>query len=473
MPFNSPQFLFFLLAVAGLNFFIGSKLRLLLQVLASCIFIGCFNLASLLTVILFSLFNFTVGVNLSKKRSSVLFYTAVLVNGLGILVNNYILSANGAWFFSLGSTEFRVSELLLAVGVSFYGLQHMAYLIDVRAKKIPAETNSLNFLWTSVFFPKFISGPISLYEQLKPQLPLLRPSAPLMWQGFNRLLLGLFKKMVIADRLAPSVSSVFDYQDALPGITVLMAAVFFTIQLYFDFSGYCDMALGAAKLMGIELPENFDAPLRSTSVTVFWRRWHQSLIHFLTHYVFYPVSFRYRRFKKHAAAIAIAVTFLISAVWHGIGLTFMAWAICHVLFLLAELYLGSGRKRPAKKNPLLKTGAALWVLLLVAFSNLFFRSTGTANALHLLNNLFAAGSFLPDSWVVQFIAPLAVGGHQLEHFNLVITVFFASIFLLFERRIIMRFNAMTFNGVMTFITLVLIFLFGVFNSGHRFIYMQF
>ena len=474
MTFISPTFLIFFGVLCFLHFFMEGKGRRWLLLVASFIFIGSFNVVSLFAVIFFSTFNFVTGLWLAKRQSEFLFLGALFINCLAIILTNYFLSIHGNFLFSFGSVEFQVGGLLLVIGLSFYSLQHIAYLVDVKMKRILPETDYIDFLLISCYFPKFISGPITLYQHMKGQLAGLSSSAPLRWQGFNRMLLGFLKKMVIADRLAPSVASVFDYNDALPGITIFMAALFFTIQLYFDFSGYCDIAIGASKLLGIELPENFNLPLRSSSITVFWRRWHQTLIHFLTTYVFYPVSFRFRQLKKNAAAIAIVVTFFISALWHGIGLTFLAWGCCHTIYLLMELYLRRAKGTTQKKeSKLKKTGLAMYVLALVAFSNLFFRANSTANAQHLVSNVFRPRHFFPESWTVEFVAPLAVGGHQMEQFNWCVTLVFTGLFLLFERKILNLAHSKRFRVLATFIALLLIFTFGVFNNGQRFIYMQF
>ena len=474
MSFITLQFLIFLACIGGVNFFVSSDLRKWLLLLSSLVFIACFNWASLIVIVFLAGFNFIVGQCLPSQKSRALFRCSILLNCLAILANNYLLSVHGKIAVIAGETDFRAEDVLLLAGVSFYSLQHIAYLCDIQLRRLAPEPHFSNFLWASVYFPKFISGPVTLHQQLSSQLPLQRPATGMMWKGFNRMLLGFFKKMVLADRLAPSVSSVFDYQDELPGLTIFMAALCFTIQLYFDFSGYCDIAIGASNILGIRLPENFDFPLRATSVTVFWRRWHQSLITFFTNYIFYPISFRFRHLKKQAAAFAIVVTFFVSACWHGLGPLFMAWAACHMLYLLSEMYLQKQvSTRQDKHNNIIKAMFACIVIVLVSFSHIFFRATGTGNAGHLLSGLFHISNFFPVSWSAQFLAPLAVGGHQLEHFNLLVTVGLGLLTLLFERRIFRLSSSEQFRPWWTGLAILLIFLFGVFGSAQRFIYMQF
>jgi alginate O-acetyltransferase complex protein AlgI len=474
MSLTSPQFLVFLACICGLCFTMAGPARKYLVIVSGLVFIAAFNLVSLITVVVLASFNFLAGRALLSQPNRLLFRFSVVLNCLAIVLNNYFLAVHGKMEFSFGATWFVSGNLLLIIGVSFYSLQHIAYLADVQLKKIQPETSYSDFLLASTYFPKFISGPVTNYQLIRSQLPLVQPSQSGCWQGINRMLLGFFKKMVIADRLAPSVSSVFDYGDTLPGLTILAAAVLFTIQLYFDFSGYCDIALGASGLMGIALPENFNFPLRATSVTVFWRRWHQSLIAFFTEYIFYPVSFRYRRLKKHAAAIAIAVTFLVSGLWHGIGVTFMAWAFCHLLYLLAELYFyKNAALRQEQGNKLIKTLYAGAVLVLVSFSHIFFRAGSAQSALRLLSGLFNLPDFFPGSWTVQLIAPLAVGGHQAEQFNLAVTLLITTVAVVLERKMAAWGNSTRFRPWATFLLLLLIFMFGVFDNAQRFIYMQF
>ncbi|MES2680752.1 MAG: MBOAT family O-acyltransferase [Bacteroidota bacterium] len=468
MAFSSPQFLIFFILVCGLNFVLKNSARKHLLLIASLVFIGWFNFYTLGAVIFFSGFTFFIAGRVTGDKGAFIFYSGLMVNCLAIVLFNYLLASGGLVIFSLNAVDFSVSALFLFVGLSFYNLQHVAYLVDVRKKRILAEKNFFDFLLISSYFPKFISGPLTLYQQLRPQINGPAPQQIILVQGFNRMLLGFFKKMVLADRLAPSVASVFDYNDELPGITVMSGAILFTIQLYFDFSGYCDMAIGASKMLGIELPENFDFPLRAGSVTEFWRKWHRSLIHFFTTYIFYPVSFRYRRFKKQAAAIAVILTFFVSALWHGIGFTFMMWACCHMVYLLFELYFGRG-SRPGKLRRFISVAL---VLLLVSFGNIFFRSTSSSGSMHLLSRLFTF-DFLPENWAVELLAPIAVGGHQAEQFNLAATLFFVFFTLLFERKIFEHANVSKFRPLITFLVILVIFVFGVFGNAQRFIYMQF
>jgi D-alanyl-lipoteichoic acid acyltransferase DltB (MBOAT superfamily) len=433
----------------------------------SLFFIFLLGLPSLMVVVSLSLINFLVARQLNTRPF--LYQVAVGFTVLCILLFNRAgILGNAIDEDDLSS--FSVSSLPLVLGLSFYGLQQIAYLTDVMKKRIIAEEDFFLFLLTSAYFPKFICGPIMQHQVLAPQLGISERSVSLVESGVNRILLGLFKKLVIADRLAPSVNSVFDYNDTLPGLTVLCGAALFTVQLYFDFSAYSDLAIGGSRLFGITLKENFDFPLRSSSVTVFWRKWHQSLLDFFSAYVFLPFSFRFRDQGKWAIAGGIVLTFFLSGIWHGIGFTFLVWSLCHIFYLLFEyLFFPSPEKRE-KLSPVSRIPLVVYTFILVSVSNIFFRSTGFQSCKHLLTQF---RQLVPGDWLVEFIAPLAVGGHQQDRFNFYLSILLAVGFLFSEKRIFKLFNGEQFRFFPVFVILLLIFVFGVFGNGERFIYMQF
>jgi D-alanyl-lipoteichoic acid acyltransferase DltB (MBOAT superfamily) len=280
--------------------------------------------------------------------------------------------------------------------------------------------------------------------------------------------------MVIADRLSTGVSSVFDYNSNYSGATTTIAAYLFTIQLYFDFSGYTDIALGAGKMLGYDLKENFNAPLRATSISEFWRRWHISLISWFTNYIYYPTVYKLRNYKKSAAAIGVAITFFISGIWHGIGFTFIAWALCHVVYLCFELYSKRIRINISERfgSTYYKALCVFLVFNAVCFSNIFFRANSLDKAFQLISNIFSCSNFIPANWL-SLIAPLAVGGHQLDEFNFIITIFIATIVLLFERKINLLGTSSNYRIGYITVLVITILMFGIFNNGTRFIYMQF
>jgi alginate O-acetyltransferase complex protein AlgI len=466
MLFTSFYFLSFFLITWLLWYFFTSARRIILF-FAGIFFISSFSWVSAALCLALSAMNFTCGKVFERRPGKTLYLLAQILNIGLIPAGNYFSSHS--LFFTEGNAG-DLSRLLFAAGLSFYGLQHYAYLNDVKAKRIPAEQSLLLFLLSSSYFLKFLSGPITFHQQLKPGLLQQEVATVNAFPALNRVLIGYFKKMVVADALAPSVNSIFDYGDTLPGITILAGAFLFTLQLYFDFSGYCDIAIGCSLLFGISLPENFNMPLRARSMTGFWRRWHITLLDFFTRYVFYPLSFNLRKMGRNAAAIGVLTVFVLSAIWHGFGFTFLVWGFCHASFVLIEHYF---IPNTPNKSGIRKMAGTISVLLLFSFSNIFFRSPGWQSCVSLIRQVFDLPHFFPGDWPVEFLAPLAVGGHQIDVFNFWTLLVIAGLFLAGEERVERFSRQEFFRPVPAFVLLLTIFVFGVFASGQRFIYMQF
>lgn len=471
--FLQPIYLFAILLTVGINYILPQSKRYIFLLLVSFLIIASFNPASLITLLVLSGINYMLIHQLHHSKNDIYYYLGLVLNCSAILLFNYFTSANHQLKFSLNPVYFDMKALILALGLSFYSIQHIAYLIDVRKQRIVPEKNFTKHLFTIAFFPKIISGPVTTMQELLPQTQDKIISKEQLYGGFNRFLIGIVKKMVMADRLAPAVASVFDHNDSYPGITSLIGAMLFTIQLYFDFSGYADMALGTSKMLGFELKENFQLPFRSASVSEFWRRWHITLIRFFTTYIYYPVTYKLRRLKQTAAYLGIIVTFLISGLWHGIAFGFICWALCHVVYICFELATKNIRSNFFKPSfPVVTRYLGITITFVaVSFSNIFFRSISFASAQQHLKNIFT--QFFPNDWTADVMAPIAVGGQQAEYFNLIVTLTLCTAFLLFERKIESISRKEELNLKYVFISLILITLFGVFNSGERFIYMQF
>jgi D-alanyl-lipoteichoic acid acyltransferase DltB (MBOAT superfamily) len=471
MNFNSSVFFLFLTIVVSVNYLLSQRSRFWFLASASLFFIGWHNIESLIAVVLFSVFNYLVANKVSGKRALYIF--SIGINTIAILLFNFFSETIFGFDFSISSVSFHVEKFIIALGLSFYSLQNISYLTEVYYKRMLPEKNIFRFTLYNSFFPKIISGPVMLPKEFLPQVDNTIISGEKLISGFQRLLLGLFKKMVIADRLAPAVSSVFDYPNDYSGVTILVASYLFTVQLYFDFSGYTDMALGIGRMLGYELKENFNIPFRSESVSDYWRRWHISLISWFTTYVFYPVAYRLRSLKKMAAVIGLSLTFFVSVIWHGIGITFFAWAFCHAIYLSFEVFTKKYRQGISERfnGKLYKMLGVFVVFNAVCFSNIFFRSESISRAVQLVRNEFS--DFIPTDWLRDFIAPLAVGGHQIDKFNFSSTIILLIAFLLFERKINMVSESVNFNVKYVVVCILLIMTFGIFDSGTRFIYMQF
>jgi alginate O-acetyltransferase complex protein AlgI len=449
--------------------------RWVVLLLFSMLFIGAERPYALLVVLGCSLLTFYAGKFIGKgQQARTLFFFAVILQFAALLLLKYVESADIGLRFQFKETGFRTDSILYTIGFSFYTLQHLGYLIDIRYGRIEPEKNLWHFLLYSAFFAKFNAGPLERAQILLPQFRASEPDKDDLSQGIQRIILGLFKKLVLANRLAPIVERIFSDTPGMGSLASAAGVIVFTIQLYFDFSGYCDLAIGTARLFGIRLTENFSFPLSSTSISVFWRRWHISLISWFTDYIYYPVVFGLRRLGYWAVIAGIICTFLLSGVWHGIGKTFLIWSLLHILYLSYEsisknVRVGwSGRF----KGGWYAGVSVLTTFSLVCFSNLFFRATDGAQAKQLIYRLGNAplGS---EGWEKGFLAPLAGGGYQEALFNLFVAIALSFFFLLVEKRVYNRIETGKRSLLQIAILLIFIFILGVFNKVDSFIYLQF
>lgn len=471
MNFNSPQFLLFLSVAVTINYLLTARYRPLFLLCISLLFIAWYNVDSLIVILCMSFFNFYFAKKVIDNRTA--YIAAVVVNVITIVLFNFLSSSQREVHFYFSGIQFNIESVIISLGISFYSLQNIAYLTEIYFKRLAPESSFTRYMLYAAFFPKIISGPVELPHEFIPQIENNTITQEKLISGFNRFLLGLFKKMVIADRLAPTVHSIFDYNDNYHGLTTLIGVYVFTIQLYFDFSGYTDMALGIAKMLGYELKENFNAPFRSTSVSEFWRRWHMSLMAWLTLYIYYPVVYHLRRYNKIAVLTGIVLIFLISSMWRGISLAFLAWAVCHIVYISFEFMTRRYRIVLSENvNSLFYKLLSVFIVFnAISFSNIFFRAESMVRALQLIKNIFS--NFIPSDWLSELIAPIAVGGHQIEQFNIFISIIIPSLVLLFERKIDLLARDKKFRLSFVVTCVLLIMMFGIFNSGSRFIYMQF
>src|SRR3990172_2250867 len=282
---------------------------------------------------------------------------------------------------------------LASIGVSYFVVQAVAYLVDVYLEMIKPERPLGRFVLFLGFFPKLLQGPIERASSLLPQL---RDPKPLDRQevraGLLLFLWGLFQKLAIADRLAPYVDLVYGDVQAHAGLPAMVATYLYAFQLYFDFAGYTDMAIGVGMLFGIRLTPNFKAPYLSPSIADFWRRWHISFSSFLLDYLFRPVQLSLRSLRVFASPIALFVTFLVSGLWHGTGLQFLAWGALHGLYLAAAVLTEPARRRLRKRLRLdtRTTYRAFRILVtfhLVCLAWVFFRSKDLPSAWFVLSHL--------------------------------------------------------------------------------------
>lgn len=337
MLFNSFEFIFVFLPVVLLAYFSLNRLNLHqwakgVLVLASLYFYAFFNTSYLPIIVSSILVNYGVAVGMRKwdgVTKKVLFGIGLLFN-LGMLgyfkYTDFMIENVNALF----NTSYTLKNILLPLGISFFTFQQLAFVVDTYKNKgrLPKFLDYCNFV---TFFPQLIAGPIVLPEEMLPQFEdkaNRNPRAKNLFDGIFIFSVGLAKKVIIADSIAVFANA--GYNLDLPHYTMAEAwliSLSYTFQLYFDFSGYCDMAIGIGKMFNINLPLNFNAPYRATNFQDFWRRWHMTLNRFLTQYIYIPLGGSRR--KEVRVYFNIGIVFLISGIWHGAGWTFVVWGICH------------------------------------------------------------------------------------------------------------------------------------------------
>ena len=369
MLFNSIEFALFLPLVFLIYWAIGyahinDNLKLRLQnafvLIASYVFYGWWDWRFLLLIAFTSFCSWGSGLLIAKAHTSKAakaWTTANIVLNLGILAifkyYDFFVSEFGQLFGI--NIDSLLLKIILPVGISFYTFQALSYSIDVYRKKIEATKDIIAFFAFISFFPQLVAGPIERATNLLPQFQTNRKfSYDQAVDGMRQILWGLFKKIVVADNCATYVDQVWATYDTQTGSTLLLAAILFTFQIYGDFSGYSDIAIGTAKLFGIKLMRNFNNPYFSRDIAEFWRRWHISLTTWFRDYVYIPLGGSRpevpasiknpERYKKWIIVRNTFVIFLVSGIWHGANWTFLAWGAFHALLFLPLILLGKNRK---------------------------------------------------------------------------------------------------------------------------------
>lgn len=341
MLFNSFHFLLFLPVVLVLYYVINQKFRFLFLLLASFYFYAAWNPPFLLLIVFSAFVDFWCSNKIFKsksKKQKKWYLTLSLISNFGILFTFKYLDFIIGSVNTFSGSVLPFTDLVLPMGISFYTFQTVSYTIDVYHEKLKPENNYLRFCVFVTFFPQLVAGPIERAKDLLPQLSKKVNLKPYnIVSGFLLILKGLFKKVVIADRLALFVNSVYEDPSGFDASFLIIATVFFAFQIYCDFSGYSDMAIGIARMMGIHLSLNFNRPYISQSVAEFWRRWHITLSTWFRDYVYIPLGGG--RGLKWRVSYNLFITFLISGLWHGANWTFLIWGAYHGVLLVVNRFL--------------------------------------------------------------------------------------------------------------------------------------
>jgi len=408
MLFNTLDFALYLPIFFILYWFVFSKnirLQNLLILVGSYVFYGWWDYRFLALIVFSTVLDFIIGIRLYDNikrggKSKKLYLLLSLLINIGFLgffkYYNFFLD-NFKNAFSFFGYEFTSSSLniILPVGISFYTFQTLSYTIDIYREKLKPTKNFIAFGAFVSFFPQLVAGPIERASNLLPQILSQRVfSYEKSKQGIRLILWGLFKKVAIADALAPSVDEIFVNYSIYPSHILIIGAVFFAFQIYCDFSGYSDIARGLAKLLGLELMINFNFPYFSRSIAEFWRKWHISLSTWFRDYLYIPLGGSRVSFLKSIRNVFII--FLVSGFWHGANWTFITWGAIHAFLFIPSFLLKNNRKNlndveagrfylPAVKDVV----KILYTFSVVTLAWIFFRASSIDLAIDYISNIFS------------------------------------------------------------------------------------
>lgn len=404
MSFNSVTFLIFLPIVLLLYWILPSKFRWIMLLIASYLFYMSWNVWLIFLIVFTTLVSYFSGILMQKyehnKKIKKLLLIFTLICCLGTLfffkyftfaVNLIIDFAN---LFKAGIPQFTFS-LLLPVGISFYTFQTLSYVIDVYRGRIEAEKHLGYYALFVVYFPQLVAGPIERPDNLLPQLKAERTfNADDLCIGLRIAAVGFFKKVVIADGVACYVNAVYNNLSSANGVTAIIATVLFAIQIYCDFSGYTDIAIGTARMMGIKLRDNFNNPYLAISIKDFWRRWHISLTSWFTDYIYIPLGGN--RCKLWRWALNVMIVFLLSGLWHGAALTFAVWGAIHGVYQIVGKLKDIALKKLSEKyslkipqdNVAIRFIKRTVTFALVCFAWIFFRGNSLSDCGTIIAKIF-------------------------------------------------------------------------------------
>ncbi len=478
MLFNSFDFLFFLPVVFVLYWFVFKKLQNqnFLILIASYVFYGWWDWRFLGLILLSTIVDYSLGIQIKKttkqrKKKNLLIIS--LVFNLGLLgffkyYNFFIDNWINAWE-AVGITMHKSTlAIVLPVGISFYTFQTLSYTIDVYRNKLNPTKNFIAFASFVSFFPQLVAGPIERATNLLPQFYKKRIfNSDLAISGMKLIFWGLFKKVVIADNCAIYVNEIFSTYEEQSSITLLIGAIYFSFQIYGDFSGYSDIAIGTSRLFGFHLMKNFNYPYFSRDVAEFWRRWHISLSTWFRDYVYIPLGGS--KGVKWLQIRNVFVIFLVSGFWHGANWTFVVWGGLNALFFLPLLLTNKNRVHTNnlaenKRLPSLKElFQIVFTFCLITLAWIFFRAKNVNEALSYIKSIFY-------NQKIVYLDYLS----NIERYSFEV-LFLIPIFCFFEW--CYRSKETPFEGKYQYanemIVLLLLLVFGQFTNHTNFIYFQF
>lgn len=381
MSFISLNFVTLFVCTFLLYYTIPPKYKKIILLLSSCIFIGFYHIAFLMIALLISLTTFFLGkwVGRAQREQDA---KKVYVSGLCFLIIS--------WLTFRYANHLPGLHLLFPLGISFYTFQAISYLTEVYWKEEEPEENIIDFMIYMLFFMKFLSGPIERARDMLPQLKAGKPTdySSIVY-GMKLIVVGLVKKLILADYISPYVDGVFNSVHAASGVQLLMACLLYPIELYGDFSGYTDIALGGACMLGFKLSPNFNRPFIAQTTAEFWRRWHMSLSFWVRDYLYLPLSSGMRSWGQWGVFLSLCLTFAGLGAWHGAGWNFIIYGLIQGLIIFYEMKTVTFHNKIKSwlGSPLFSTLSIIRTYLLFALSLIFFRLESVSDALYYIKNI--------------------------------------------------------------------------------------
>ena len=445
MLFNSYEFIFLFLPITLVIYFLLNKynknmLAKAWLVIASLYFYSYFNKSYLILIVVSILVNYFIGTELNMKTNNVIRRKVLLI--FGVLFNLGALGYFKYYDFFVENinyifkTNFNLLHIMLPLGISFFTFQQLSYVVDSYHRK-NLNYDFLSYCLFVTFFPQLIAGPIVLPAEMLPQFE-NEENKKVNWENMNRGLymfsIGLAKKVIIADTIAHFANAGFDIMESLNFVEAWLTSISYTLQLYFDFSGYCDMAMGIGMMFNIILPINFNSPYKSTNIQEFWRKWHITLGRFMTNYLYIPLGGNRKGELKTLRNLFIV--FLASGIWHGAGWNFVIWGMLHgICILIHRIWKNTGRK-------LSKLIGWFITINLVNIFWVFFRAENLQSAMKVLRGMID----IPN--LIYMLTHLGKIKEMTLEFRTFVTessqgVIFSIIFLLFSIIIVFFFKNST------------------------------
>jgi len=409
---NSIKYLLFLIAVVLIYFIIPAKFRSIYLLICSYAFYAYWSWKYLFLLVFFTILIFLSGYGIYKansvKNKKYYFYLCLFISVIILCFFKYynffiddVISAYGKFGININYLHFRI---LLPLGISYFIFQGLSYILDIYRAQLKPEYSFTNVALFISFFPQITAGPIERAKNILPKYKdSLKPSFNNIKIAFYLISVGLFKKIVLGDNLGKIVNNIFDKPEFYTSIELFMALILYSFQIYLDFSGYSNVACGAAKLFGVDIMQNFRQPYFSKSIGEFWRRWHISLSSWFRDYFFLPVTFSLIRFKmklnifrklnteRTGYILGSLLTMFLIGIWHGSGLSFIIWGLLHGVYLSISNITDKPRKRLSrifyKKNKNLSYIKIFITYFLVLFGWLFFRSESLSKAFYIFKKI--------------------------------------------------------------------------------------